>query len=112
MSRQLKEGNALNVMEIAENGPTLFKADSLLQKYMNNYWKETIGKGIWHFKLTHYKIKDYDHTVFSCLHKKSCIFIRLYCNFLIAERGGLNARRCDLKLSNKIITLLCWWKIL
>ena len=46
-------------MEIAENGPYLFRADTLLQKAMDSYWKETTGKGVWHFKRTHHTVKDY-----------------------------------------------------
>ena len=36
-------------MEIAENGPTLFKADRLLQSAMNKYWRTTTKNGKWHF---------------------------------------------------------------
>ena len=47
--RQLSEENALDEMEIAENGPTLFKADRLLQSAMNKYWRTTTKNGKWHF---------------------------------------------------------------
>ena len=48
-TRQLTEENALNEMEIAENGPSIFRADRLLEKAMDSYWKSTTKKGVWHF---------------------------------------------------------------
>ena len=48
-TRQLTEENALNEMEIAENGPSIFRADRLIEKKMDNYWKGTTKKGEWHF---------------------------------------------------------------
>ena len=38
--RQLKEENALNEMEIAENGPHFSKSDDLLKAAMNEYWEK------------------------------------------------------------------------
>ena len=37
-SRSLDEHNAMDEMMIAENGPTIFKANSVLSAAMNNYW--------------------------------------------------------------------------
>ena len=39
-------------MEIAENGPTLFKADRILERAINEYWKETTKNWKWHFLRT------------------------------------------------------------
>ena len=48
-SRQLTEDHALEEMQIAENGPLLQHADSLLDRSMNNYWKSNNERGQWHF---------------------------------------------------------------
>ena len=48
-SRGLDELNALGEMEIAENGPSDFKADNLLMKAMDKYWKTETKSGMWHF---------------------------------------------------------------
>jgi hypothetical protein len=43
MKREQKEE-----MEIAENGPVLAKADKIVKKAMDKYWKAN-GSGEWHF---------------------------------------------------------------
>ena len=48
-SRQITEDHALEEMQIAENGPLLQHADSLLDRAMNNYWKSNSERGQWHF---------------------------------------------------------------
>ena len=50
-SRHLEEKNALDEMMIAENGPSLFKADKVITNAMEQYWKSTSdsGSGKWHF---------------------------------------------------------------
>ena len=39
--RGLEEKNALDEMEIAENGPSEFRAEKLLLVAMDKYWKKT-----------------------------------------------------------------------
>ena len=58
-TRQLTETNALHEMEIAENGPTVFRADALLERAMNSYWKTTTSTGKWHFQRTSASIMNY-----------------------------------------------------
>ena len=48
-SRQMSEDHALEEMTIAENGPLLHHADSLLKRAMNRYWTENTRDGRWHF---------------------------------------------------------------
>ena len=50
-SRHLEEKNALDEMMIAENGPSLFKADKVISNAMDQYWISTSnsGSGKWHF---------------------------------------------------------------
>ena len=48
-NRNLEEHNAMDEMIIAENGPTLFKANSVLSVAMNQYWKSCSKSGKWHF---------------------------------------------------------------
>lgn len=48
-TRSLKEENAIDEMMIAENGPTIFKANSVLSAAMNDYWKSNSKTGKWHF---------------------------------------------------------------
>ena len=36
-------------MEIAENGPSEFKAEKLLLLAMQRYWKKETNSGQWHF---------------------------------------------------------------
>ena len=45
----MDEENAEDEMEIAENGPLLIYADSILKKAMNSYWKNETVSGKWHF---------------------------------------------------------------
>ena len=51
-NRGLKEENALDEMEIAENGPSEFRADKLLINAMDRYWKNETKSGQWHFTRT------------------------------------------------------------
>ena len=48
-NRNLEERNAMDEMLIAENGPTIFKADSVLLAAMTNYWNHNSKTGKWHF---------------------------------------------------------------
>ena len=48
-NRSLDEENAMDEMMVAENGPTIFKANSVLFAAMNNYWKTNSKAGQWHF---------------------------------------------------------------
>ena len=48
-SRNLDEEQAMDEMEISENGPTIFKADPLLRISMDKYWKKQTLSGKWHF---------------------------------------------------------------
>lgn len=48
----MKEENALDEMEIAENGPSEFRADKLLIAAMDRYWKKETKSGRWHFTRT------------------------------------------------------------
>ena len=48
-ARQPNEDSSLNEMIIAENGPLLQYADNILEKAMNQYWKENTATGKWHF---------------------------------------------------------------
>ena len=57
-SRKLNEEQALDEMEISENGPNLFKADPLLQISMDKYWKKQTVSGKWHF------VKDSSSSIF------------------------------------------------
>ena len=41
-NRQLKEAQALEEMEIAENGPEFVHADRLLANSMEKYWKNKV----------------------------------------------------------------------
>ena len=43
--RGLDEANAMNEMEIAENGPSEFKAEELLVRAMNRYWENETKSG-------------------------------------------------------------------
>ena len=47
--RGLDEANAMDEMEIAENGPSEFRAEKLLMRAMNRYWKAETKTGQWHF---------------------------------------------------------------
>ena len=47
--RSLKEEQAMHEMEIAENGPSIFRADPLLNVAMKNYWRTNSDSGRWHF---------------------------------------------------------------
>ena len=47
--RGLEEKNALDEMEIAENGPSEFRAEKLLLVAMDKYWKKETNSGQWHF---------------------------------------------------------------
>ena len=47
--RQLKEINALDEMEISENGPDLVHADKILTSAMSKYWQDKSNDGVWHF---------------------------------------------------------------
>ena len=58
-ARQLIEENALHEMEIAENGPSIFREDPLLEMAMNSYWKGTTEKGVWHFVRTSSTVMNY-----------------------------------------------------
>ena len=49
IDRQMKEENAEEEMEIAENGPLLIHADRILKRAMDNYWKDVNQIGEWHF---------------------------------------------------------------
>ena len=51
-NRGLKEENALDEMEIAENGPSEFRADKILINAMDRYWKNETKSGQWHFTRT------------------------------------------------------------
>ena len=48
-SRNLEEENAMDEMVIAENGPSIFRANAVLSAAMNQYWKTTSKSGRWHF---------------------------------------------------------------
>ena len=48
-SRQLEEGNALEKMFIAQNGPNIVHADKLLKSALDSYWNEMSRDGAWHF---------------------------------------------------------------
>ena len=48
-SRQGTEEHALEEMIIAENGPLLQHADTILEKALENYWKSGGKDGEWHF---------------------------------------------------------------
>ena len=39
----------MDEMMIAENGPTIFKANSVLSAAMNHYWNTNSKNGKWHF---------------------------------------------------------------
>ena len=58
-TRQLTEENALEQMEIAENGPSIFRADPILETAMNSYWRASTSKGKWHFLRTSSTIMNY-----------------------------------------------------
>ena len=60
-NRNLDESNALDEMTIAENGPSIFKADKILSNAMNKYWRDTSNSGKWHFvrETSTSKISDY-----------------------------------------------------
>ena len=62
--RQLDEENALMEMDVAENGPTLSRADGVLRIAMNKCWAEhnSHGKGKCHFIRTSStnRLKDFD----------------------------------------------------
>ena len=49
IDRQMKEENAEEEMEIAENGPLLIHADRILKRAMDKYWKDLNQIGEWHF---------------------------------------------------------------
>ena len=57
-SRKLDEEQALDEMEISENGPNLFKAGPLLLISMDKYWKKQTVSGKWHF------VKDSSSSIF------------------------------------------------
>ena len=48
-SRKPLEEHALNEMLIVENGLLLHHADRILEKSMDNYWKELNTNGTWNF---------------------------------------------------------------
>ena len=48
-SRQLTEEHALEEMQIAESGPFLQHADTLLDRAMTKYWRSKNDQGHWHF---------------------------------------------------------------
>ena len=48
-SSQLTEEHALEEMVIAENGPLLQHADSIIENAMEHYWKSGDKDGVWHF---------------------------------------------------------------
>ena len=48
-SRQPTEEHSLDEMVIAENGPYLHHADSILESAMDKYWSENTESGKWHF---------------------------------------------------------------
>jgi hypothetical protein len=59
-NRSLDEDNAMDEMMVAENGPTIFKANSVLFAAMNDYWKSSSKAGKWHFvRDSSSNIKDY-----------------------------------------------------
>ena len=59
-NRNLNEENAMHEMTIAENGPSIFKANSVLFAPMNDYWNTNSKKGSWHFiRESNTNIKDY-----------------------------------------------------
>ena len=47
--RGLNEKNAMDEMEISENGPSEFRAEKLLVVAMDKYWKKETKSGQWHF---------------------------------------------------------------
>ena len=49
VERQLEESNAEDEMEIAENGPPLVNADSIIKAALNKYFKENSQNVEWHF---------------------------------------------------------------
>ena len=58
-SRQPSEEHALNEMVIAENGPLLHHADTILERAMDKYWKENSANGKWHFIRNTQDIRTY-----------------------------------------------------
>ena len=48
-NRGLNEKNAMDEMEISENGPSEFRAEKLLVVAMDKYWKKETKSGQWHF---------------------------------------------------------------
>ena len=59
-NKNLNEENAMHEMTIAENGPSIFKANSVLFAAMNDYWNTNSKKGSWHFiRESNTNIKDY-----------------------------------------------------
>ena len=58
-TRQLMEEHALQEMEIAENGPILARADSVIESAMNAYWNDSTDKGLWHFIRSEHDIASF-----------------------------------------------------
>ena len=57
--RQLSEEHSMEEMTIAENGPILVRADSVLKHAMDTYWKIVFEDGKWHFTRTSARINTY-----------------------------------------------------
>jgi hypothetical protein len=57
-------------MEIAENGPILAKADKIVKKAMDKYWKAN-GSGEWHFIRKHCEGKFFKSKVLDRLRIES-----------------------------------------
>ena len=58
--KDFNEENVMHEMTIAENGPSIFKANSVLFAAMNDYWNTNSKRGAWHFiRESNTNIKDY-----------------------------------------------------
>ena len=60
-SRQAYKDHALNEMIIDENGPLINHADRILEKSLNEYWKDHHKNidGSWHFLNCSHDIRSY-----------------------------------------------------
>ena len=71
--RQLTEEHSMEEMMIAENGPTLARADCVLKRAMDAYWKSVFEDGKWHFtrKCVNTYLGSHGKTVSRLLQEKS-----------------------------------------
>ena len=74
-NRHLAEKNALDEMMIAENGPSLFRSDTVVSNAMNRYWKSKTNSGRWHFVRESMHVLDFGtnsgKTIMGLLNKPS-----------------------------------------